>query len=307
MRAAVILDGAVTVETRPDPVPGFGQILIRVRAAGVNNADVVQREGRYPAPPDCPADIPGLECAGDVVACGPATGRYKEGDRVMALLGGGAYAELVAVHERQAMPVPANIDWTAAGGFVEAFATAHDALFTQAGLQLGERLLVTGAAGGVGVAAVQLGREAGARVTASSRREEHQARLRAFGADTDVDGRYDVILELVGGDLFARDIELLAAGGRISVIGMSAGDTSRIDLRALMFKRARVSGSTLRGRPAEEKALVVQRLAHHALPLLGAGRLVVPVDRTFPLDAAGAALDAFTAGGKFGKIVIVPG
>jgi len=297
----------VTVETRPDPAPGFGQILIRVHASGVNNADLVQRAGRYPAPPDSPADIPGLECAGEVVACGPGAFRFEEGDRVMALLGGGAHAELVAVHERQAMPVPAELDWAAAGGFVEAFATAHDALFTQAGLQLGERLLVTGAAGGVGVAAVQLGRETGARVTASARREEHHDRLVALGADTEVDGRYDVILELVGGELFARDVELLATGGRISVIGISAGHTSQLDLRLLMFKRARISGGTLRGRPAEEKAVVVQRLEHHALPLLGAGRLVVPVDRTVPLAHIGDAFDAFAAGGKFGKIIVVPG
>src|SRR3954466_10835874 len=167
MRAATIADGQIAVQDHPEPEPGHGQILIRVRAAGLNGADMMQKRGRYPAPPGSPPDIPGLELAGEVVALGPGATRFKEGDRVMAIVGGGGQAELAVLHERAAMPVPDALDWPQAGGTPEVFPTAHDALFTQAGLDPGERLLVHGAAGGVGTAAVQLGREAGAHVTAT--------------------------------------------------------------------------------------------------------------------------------------------
>jgi NADPH:quinone reductase-like Zn-dependent oxidoreductase len=232
--------------------------------------------------------------------------RFRIGDRVMALLGGGGHAELAVVHERQALPVPEGIASQEAGGFPEAFATAHDALFSQAGLALGERLLVHGAAGGVGTAAVQLGREAGARVTASARSEEHRARLRDMGFETEPDGDYDVILELVGGRLLGRNLELLAMDGRICVIGVLAGSTAEIDFMHLMARRGRIHGSLLRPRPLEKKAAVVQGLERHVLPLLAAGRVTVPVDRTFPLEQAQEAYDAFAAGGKFGKLVLVP-
>src|SRR4051812_49241769 len=162
MRAATIRDGSVVVEEHPDPEPGLGEVLVRVRGAGLNGADMLQRKGAYPAPPGSPQDIPGLELAGEGGAPGPGTTRFAEGDRVMAVVGGGAQAELATVHERAAMPVPDELDWPAAGGFPEVFTTAHDALFTQAGLEMGERLLVHGAAGGVGTAAVQLGAAPGA-------------------------------------------------------------------------------------------------------------------------------------------------
>src|ERR687886_1252393 len=149
MRAATIRDGAVQVEDRPDPQPGAGEVLIRVRAAGINGADILQRAGGYPAPPGSPPDIPGLELAGEVVARGPGADRFAEGDRVMAIVGGGGQAELAIVHERAAMPVPDALDWPQAGGFPEVFTTAHDAIFTQAELEPGEHLLVHGGAGGV--------------------------------------------------------------------------------------------------------------------------------------------------------------
>src|SRR3954453_11033044 len=171
MRAATIRDGSVRVEQHPDPEPGKGELLVRVRAAGLNGADMLQRKGAYPAPPGSPQDIPGMEVAGGVVALGPGTMRFEEGARVRAIWGGGAQAELAVVHERAAMPVPDALDWTAAGGFPEVFTTAHDAVFVQAGLEMGERLLVNGGAGGVGTAAIQLGRAAGARVIASVRTE----------------------------------------------------------------------------------------------------------------------------------------
>jgi NADPH:quinone reductase-like Zn-dependent oxidoreductase len=247
--------------------------------------------------------VPGLECAGEVVAVGPHAFRFAVGDRVMALLGGGGHAELAVVHERHVLPVPDGVDWPAAGGFMEVFCTAHDALFGQAGLQPGERLLVNGASGGVGVAGVQLGLTAGARVTGTAR--TNADRVAALGADTEPDGDYDVILELVGGDNLRTNLERLATGGRVAVIGTGAGNRADVSFGLLMQKRGRIHGSTLRARALEEKALVVQRVGRHVLPLLAAGRIAVPVERTFPLAEAQAAYDAFAAGGKFGKLVLV--
>src|SRR5271157_2647629 len=183
MRAATIRDGEILVEEHPDPVAGTGEVLVRVRAAGLNGADMMQRRGLYPAPPGSPQDIPGMEFAGEVAAVGPGAERFAPGDRVMAIVGGGAQAELAVVHERQLMPVPASLDWAPAGGLPEVFTTAHDALFTQAGLRPGERLLVHGGAGGVGTAAIQLARAAGAQVTATVRREELRGAVAELGAE----------------------------------------------------------------------------------------------------------------------------
>src|SRR4051794_19243080 len=172
MRAAVIADGDVTVQERPDPAPGAGEVLVRVRAAGLNGADMLQRRGAYPAPPGSPPDIPGLELAGEVAALAPGAQRFSEGDRVMAIVGGGGQAELCVVHERQLMPVPDSLDWPEAGGVPEVFTTAHDALFTQAGLKPGERLLVHGAAGGVGTAGGEPRPAAGAAVPANRPKQQ---------------------------------------------------------------------------------------------------------------------------------------
>ena len=293
MRAAVIEEGALKIAVRADPVPGAGELLIRVHASGVNGADLAQRAGYYPPPPGAPVDIPGLECAGET----------ETGERVMALLPGGGHAELVAVHESHVLPVPENISWPEAGGFVETFATAHDALFTQAQLQPGERLLVNGAAGGVGVAAVQLGVEVGASVTGTVR--HHQAEVEALGAGTEPSGEYDVILELVGGPNLATNLERLAYKGRIAVIGMGAGSRAEIDFGHLMRKRGRIHGSMLRARSREEKADVIRRLREEVLPLFAEGRVCVPVEETFALERAQDAYERFAAGDKFGKIVIV--
>src|SRR5918998_389174 len=260
MRAATIRDGGISVQEHPDPRPEADQLLVRVRAAGLNGADMLQLEGRYPAPAGAPADIPGLELAGEVIECGRGVERFEPGDRVMAIVAGGGQAELAVVHERVAMPVPDELDWTAAGGVPEVFFTAHDALFTQAGLIVGERLLVHGAAGGVGTAAVQLGTMAGARVTATVRNEHCREQIAALGAnalapDEFVDaGPYDVILELVGAPNFPGNLDALALRGRIVVIGVGAGARIELDLRALMMKRAQIFASTMRSRPLEEKA-----------------------------------------------------
>jgi NADPH:quinone reductase len=313
MRAATIRDKEIVVEEHPDPVPGAGEVLVRVCAAGLNGADMMQRRGLYPAPPGSPQDIPGMELAGEVIELGPGAERFARGDRVMAIVGGGAQAELAVVHERQLMPVPDTLAWPAAGGVPEVFTTAHDALFAQALLRPGERLLVHGGAGGVGTAAVQLARASGARVTATVRREESRPEVAALGAEAIApegftqQGPFDVILELVGAPNMVDNLNALAAGGRIVVIGVSAGVKSELNLLALMGKRARIHGSTLRARPLEEKALAARRLEHEVLPLFASGALTVPIAATFPLDEAAAAYERFAAGGKLGKVILKVG
>jgi NADPH2:quinone reductase len=313
VRAVTVQDGRLVVEERPDPRPGRGEVLVRVRGAGLNGADMLQRRGAYPAPPGSPPDIPGLELAGEVEALGPDAFRFQEGDRVMAVVGGGGQAELALVHERAAMPVPTPLDWPQAGGLPEVFTTAHDAIFSQAGLRPGEHLLVHGAAGGVGTAAVQLGRAAGARVTATVRREEHRPVVEELGARA-IDpegfadrGPYDVILELVGAGNLGGNLTSLALGGRIAVIGVAGtGPTAEINLAQVMQKRARIHGSTLRARPLEQKAAAARLVETEVLPGFEDGRLTVPVAETFPLDEAEQAYDRFQAGGKLGKIVLLP-
>ena len=310
MQAATIRDREVAVEEHPDPVPGVGEVLVRVRAAGVNGADMMQRRGLYPAPPGSPPDIPGLELAGEVSALGPGAERFGLGERVMAIVGGGGQAELCVVHERQLMPVPAPLDWPAAGGLPEVFTTAHDALFTQAKLRSGEHLLVHGGAGGVGTAAIQLALASGAGVTATVRSQELRGEVAALGAAVlephafAERGPFDVILELVGAPNLGENLLALATGGRITVIGVAGGASGELNLLALMGKRARILGSTLRSRPLEEKALAARRLEREVLPLFASGALRVPIAATFPLGEAAAAYERFAAGGKFGKIVI---
>src|SRR5208283_333793 len=254
--------------------------------------------------------IPGLELAGEVTALGPGASRFALGDRVMSIVGGGGQAELATVHERQLMPVPEPLAWAPAGGLPEVFMTAHDALFTQAGLRPGERLLVHGGAGGVGTAAVQLGRATGARVTATVRAEDTRAAVAALGAQVIAcegfaeHGPFDVILELVGAPNMGGNVEALASGGRICVIGVGAGATAELNLLGLMGRRGRIHGSTLRARALEEKAIASRRLEAEVLPLFSAGALEVPIAQTFALEQATAAYEAFSAGGKLGKIVL---
>jgi NADPH:quinone reductase len=313
MRAATIHDGELRVEEHPDPQPGAGELLVRVRAAGLNGADIHQLRGNYPAPPGSPPDIPGLEFAGEVAAVGAAAPRFSPGDRVMGIVGGGGQAELLTVHERQVMPVPDGLDWPQAGGLPEVFTTAHDALFTQAGLRPGERLLIHGGAGGVGTAAVQLGHASGARVTATVRHAELRDAVAELGAEA-IDpegfpehGPFDVILELVGAVNLPGNLQALATHGRIQVIGIGAGGQAEMHLGALMGKRARIAGSTLRSRPLEEKAATARALEREVLPLFESGALRVPVAATFPLEEVQAAYERFTAGGKLGKIVLLVG
>ena len=310
MRAVTIRDTNVSVEDQPDPTLGAGEVLVRVRAAGLNGADMMQRRGFYPAPPGEPQDIPGLELAGEVESTGPGTTRFAVGDRVMAVVGGGGQAERAVIHEREAMPVPAGLTWEQAGGLPETFTTAHDALFTQCGLTLGERVCVHGAAGGVGTAGVQLAAAAGASVVATVRNTDLHSAVAALGAtvvephETASRGPYDVILELIGAPNMTANFEALAIGGRITVIGVGGGAAADLDLRMLMIKRARISGSTLRPRPLEQKAAAARAVEASVLPLFEAGRLTVPVAAVFPLAHAAVGYERFAAGGKFGKVVL---
>lgn len=313
MRAVTIVDGALQVREHPDPVPGTGEVLVAVRAAGCNGADRMQVAGLYPAPPGWPADIPGMEVAGEVIGLGPGAGRFAVGDRVMGIVGGGGQAELSVVHERHLLPIPDGIGDEEAGGFPEVFTTAFDALITQCGLRVGERVCVHGAAGGVGIAAVQLAAAAGAHVTATVRAVERWAEVEALGADVVVApdafvaaGPYDVVLELVGAPNLADDVRSLAPGGRISVIGVGAGAKAEVNLLDLMGKRGRIHGSTLRARSLEEKAEVARGVERHVLPLLASGRIRVPLQEVVPLADAAAAYERFGGNGKLGKVVLVP-
>lgn len=311
MRAAAFDHGTPVVIDIPDPKPGSRDLLVRVQAAGVNGADLLQAQGGYPPPEGAP-DTPGLEVAGEVVEAGVECRRFRRGDRVMAIVPGGAQAELCLVEQDLAIPVPDTIGWPVAGGFCEAFATAHDALFTQAGVELGDRVCIHGAAGGVGSAAVQLAVNAGAHVTATVRNPHARALVAELGCQA-VDptvfveaGPFDVILELVGAPNWPANLDAVAIGGRICVIGVGAGSLVEIDLFKVMRKRAHLMASTLRARPLPDRALVSRRVEHHAVALLAARKLDVPVAATFSLDDIATAYETFSQPGKFGKIVLVP-
>jgi NADPH:quinone reductase-like Zn-dependent oxidoreductase len=311
MHAVTIVDGRLEWREHPDPDPGTGEVLVRVRAAGLNGADRLQVAGLYPPPPGSPPDIPGLELAGEVALLGPKATRFAVGDRVMAVVGGGGQAELAVVHERHLLPVPPHLSDQEAGGFPEAFTTAHDAVFTQCGLGAGERLCVHGAAGGVGIAGVQLGVAAGCTVVATVRNEDLREAVAAFGpmvvapeafADH---GPFDVILELIGAPNLPDDVRSLSIGGRVAIIGVGGGAAAELNLLDLMGRRGRIHGSTLRTRSLEDKAVAARAVEVHVLPLLADGRVRVPVEATFPMAEAAAAYERFTAGGKLGKVVLV--
>ena len=295
----------MTVGERPDPVPLPSEVLVRATHTGLNPADVAQRAGNYPAPPGSPADIPGLEVAGTVIACGEAVTTWRAGDRVFGLVGGGGLADMVAVHERHVARIPDDLTDREAAAVPEAFITAHDAIFTRAGLALGETLLVNGASGGVGTAAVQLGVAAGVRVLANAR--SHREALTDLGAEpcqlSEARG-VDVVLELVGAANLPASLEALAVRGRIVVVGTGAGADAELSLRALMGRRASLMGTVLRARPMEEKAAAVQAFARSVVPHLAAGRVRPVIDRVFPIAEAAAAFDHLAAPGKFGKVLL---
>jgi putative PIG3 family NAD(P)H quinone oxidoreductase len=313
MRAVTLTGTRLTVEDQPGPKPGVGECLVQVRAAALNGGDMMQRRGLYVAPLGTSQDIPGMELAGEVIERGDGANRFEVGDRVMGIVAGGGQAELAVVHERILMPVPENLSWTEAGAVPEVFTTAHDGVFTQAGLRAGERLLVHGGAGGVGTAAIQLGRAAGARVTATVRNPDHRDKVAQLGAEViapegfEEHGPFDVILELVGAPNLPGNLQALGLWGRIMVIGAAAGAEVEVNLGLAMQKRARVLSSMLRSRPLEEKALTARAVERSVLPLLASGAICVPISATYPLEEAAAAYDRFAEGGKFGKVVLEMG
>jgi NADPH:quinone reductase len=299
---------------RPDPVPGDHEVVVASRFAGINWADVAQRMGNYPPPPGAPADIPGLEVAGAVAAVGQAVRAWQVGDRVFGIVGGGGLADRVAVHERHVAAVPASLADDAAAAVPEAYITAHDAVFTRSGLLLGEVLLVNGANGAVGSAAVRLALAAGARVVANVRSPGSAVELADLGAlvvspQTALEqvaalGGADVVLELIGAPNLDFDFEAIAPKGRIVIVGTPAGDTAPVSLRSLMGKRARLDGTVLRARPMEEKAAAVQAFARSVVPLLAAGQVAPVIDRVFSAADAAEAFDFLAQPGKSGKILL---
>jgi len=328
MRAVVITEEGgpevLAVQNVPNPPqPGGDQVLVRVRAAGLNRADILQRRGQYPAPAGAPRDIPGLEFAGEVEAVGPAALRWKPGRRVMGITAGGAQAEYVLAPEGALAEVPESLDWIEAAALPEVFITAHDALFTQLDLQLGETVLIHAAASGVGTAAVQLAHTAGCLVFGTSRTAGKLAKVSTLGLDEaivvpgerpDVFAEQildataglgvNVILDLVGAPYFAANLKALAPLGRLISVGVTAGTDAQMDMGVLMRKRLRVFGTMLRGRSAAEKAAAVRRFTDPVLPLVRCGMLRPVVDSTFKLDEIAEAHRRLEGNGTFGKVIL---
>ncbi len=325
MRAVIVTEPGgpenLRVEEQPDPRAGDTEVVIRVAAAGVNRADLIQRMGHYPPPPGA-SDILGLEASGVIEGVGREVSGLAEGDRVMALLEGGGYAELVAVRARQAVRVPDNIDLIDAGGIPEVFITAHDALFARARLQHGETILIHGGGGGVGTAAVQLARRHGCRVLVTAGSDAKLARCVELGADAGInyhaedfvartreltDGRgADVVIDIMGASYLGRNLDTVATDGRIVVLGMMGGTHADIDLGVMMRRRVSLISTALRARPADQKAAIVAAFAADVVPALVAGTLRPVIDRVLTFDKAGDAHRQMEAGEPVGKIVLVP-
>ena len=299
------------------PTPGPGQILIKVAAAGVNRPDVIQRLGFYPPPPGAP-DTMGLEVAGDVAALGAGAPRWKVGDPVTALLGGGGYAEYAVVDARHALPVPKGMSLVEAAGLPETVFTVFANVFEGGRLKAGETLMVHGATSGIGVTAIQMGKAAGAKVIATGRGADKAAEALKLGADTAVDassddfvavakdaGGVDVVLDMVGGDYVAREFETLHTGGRIVMIATLGGANVELNLGRIMQKRAIITGSTLRPRDADEKARLAAEVERVVWPWIEAGKVRTIIDATFPLAEAAKAHARLDDSNHTGKIVLV--
>jgi putative PIG3 family NAD(P)H quinone oxidoreductase len=327
MRAVVIVShggvAGLEVQERERPVTAVAdRVLVRVRAAGLNRADILQRRGHYPAPPGAPADIPGLEFAGEIFEIGPEVRSLNVGNRVFGITAGGAQAEYVLVPESTLAPVPANLDWVEAAAIPEAFITAHDALFTQARLEMGERVLVHAAGSGVGLAAIQLARACGAICYGTSRTPEKLERARGFGLDEAVavkddpglfagavkewtNGKgVDVILDLVGGSYLAANLESLAVRGRLMLVGTTGGASAPLDFGVVLGKRLRITGTVLRARSLEEKARATLRFSAHVLPHLERERMRPVIDKVYRMDEVRAAHERLESNESFGKIVL---
>lgn len=308
------------MQERPNPEPGVGQIRVRVRTSALNRADLLQREGNYPVPPGVPADISGMEYAGEVDALGPAATLWKVGDRVMGIIGGAGHAELLCVHEREAMPVPRSMSWDEAGAIPEAFLTAHDALFNRLDLATGETLLIHAVGSGVGTAALQIARVVGARVVGTARSAGKLEQAKNLGLDVAIDasrgewaaqvettvGKESVhaVLDLVGGNYLDGNMRVLALRGRIVVVGLTGGATAQFNMGTLLRKRLTMVGTMLRARPLEEKISLARDFAEHGVPLFETGKLRPVVDRVLSFSEVRAAHELMASNKTFGKIVL---
>jgi len=306
-------------EQRPVPQPGEGEVLVKVAAAGVNRPDVMQRQGLYP-PPKGATDIPGLEIAGEVVALGAGVTRWKVGDRVMALVVGGGYAQYCPAHESACLPVPSGLSMTEAAAIPETFFTVFHNLFERGRLKAGETLLVHGGSSGIGTAAIQLAHATGARVITTAGSAEKCEACRTLGADVAINYKTedfvaatkgatggkgaDVILDMVGGDYIERNYEAAAVEGRIVQIAFQGSPKATVDFRRIMLKRLTHTGSVLRSRPVADKAAIARGVEQHVLPLIASAKVRPVMDSTFPLAQASAAHARMEASAHIGKIVL---
>jgi len=322
MRAVVITKPGgpevLEIQNVPTPEPIGDQVRVRVRAAGLNRADLSQRMGMYPAPADAPADIPGLEFAGEVDAVGPLVRTYTKGQRVMGITGGGGQAEYILVHEGLLVTIPANLDFVQAAAVPEVFMTAHDALFTQAGLQMGERVLIHAAGSGVGTAAIQLAQAVGATTFGTSRTPDKLERAKPLGLDfglsdkdfaNEVKQRTDgagvhVVLDFVGAAYMAQNLEVLTTWGRLVFLATLGGTQANVNLGLLMSKRIQIRGCTLRTRTLEEKLGVTRRFSTQVLPLLASGKVKPIVEQVYKMHEIGAAHQTMAANKNFGKLIV---
>ncbi len=328
MKAATIVkhggvEGLEVREVETPANPTADRVRVRVRAAALNRADILQRLGRYPPPPGFPRDIPGLEFAGEVEAIGEEVSLWKPGQRVFGIIGGGAQAEFVVLPESQLAAIPSNLDWVSAAAVPEAFITAHDALFTQAELKMGETLLVHAAGSGVGTAAVQLGRATGANVFGTSRTANKLERAKPFGLsgyvviEDDpaliVDAAHgwtrgqgvNVILDLVGAGYLEANLSALSPRGRMMLVGTTSGSKAILDFGKAMSKRAQIVGTVLRARSAEEKATATRLFRAHVVPLLATGEVKPVIDSVYKLDQVREAHNRMESNQSFGKIVLL--
>jgi putative PIG3 family NAD(P)H quinone oxidoreductase len=323
MMRAVVLTAAggpevIAIRDVPTPTPGPGQVRVRVRAAGLNRADIYQRRGGYAAPPGWPADIPGLEYAGDVDAVGPGVTGWRTGARVMGLVGGGAQAEAVVVRQEELLPLPSNLSYVEGAAIPEVFYTAYDALVTRGRLAAGERVLIHAVGSGVGTAAAQIAKYLGATVIGTSRSAEKLARARAYGVDVGIDTSrtpfeeavgdpVHVVLDVLGSSALTAHLSVLASRGRLVILGLMAGRRGEIDLDPLLRKRLEVIGSVLRSRGAEERAALVAEFAQRMLPLFepngGLPGLRPVVERTYPMERLAEAHTVMERNENFGKLV----
>lgn len=322
MKAVVITrpGGSEVLEIRdvatPEPVGDW--VRVRVRAAGLNRADLSQRQGHYPAPAGVPADIPGMEFAGEVDAVGPLVSKWEQGQRVMGIVGGGAQAEYLLVHEGMLVEIPENLDFIQAAAIPEVFMTAHDALFTQAGLQMGERVLVHAVGSGVGTAAVQLARAVGATVYGTSRTKSKLEKAKALGLEVGLSPNnfaqeilqltkgegVHVIIDFIGAQHMEQNLDALTSWGRLVFLATLSGAQASVDLRKVMGKRLQIRGCTLRTRTLEEKLTVTRRFATQVVPLLADAKVMPIVEEVYPLHEIARAHEAMAENKNFGKLIL---